>query len=1126
LIQHKYTELFILKSCFSAEACGIPFRKIRSGFGRLSCNWNFLKLFVLFIFFSAGIFQNASAQFKGGNGDGSAWIISSACTQLNIYGGGINQGGSAYFGVVGLSCPASACAFSLSASSTNVSCPSNSDGSASASVKGKSAPYSYLWSGGQTTATATGLATGTYTVTVTDNNGCSLTATATVSAIAGSSAQCGDKFKGGGYDGNAIAVSAPCTALNKFAGGFYDGNSQNEISCPPGLNKFAGGAYDGYAQNSISCPPELNRFAGGAYDGSTRADSSCAAPMNIFAGGAFDGNTRTEISCSVPVNIYAGGMRDGNAAYFGVVGLGCPAIDCAFSFSFNQTNASCTGAADASITAVVNGNSAPYTFLWSNAQTTAAISGLTAGTYTVTVTDANNCTKTQSASVTEPSGTVCSPKFNGGSYDGIASAIISNCAAANKYSGGSYDGIAYASLSGCTSFNKFLGGAYDGFASASVSNCTSLNVFRGGSYDGYAAAGKFCPPCIFQIICPANIIASTDPGNCNAVVNYTATVTGGCDGITVSSTHPSGSTFPVGATQVTLTATDAFGNSETCSFNITVNDNEKPGIVCPADVTVNNDADSCNACAVALGTPVTGDNCGVASVVNNAPACFPVGTTAVQWTVTDVNGNSSVCIQNVTVTDNQNPAISCPSDVNSSTDTGTCIACSVILGTPVTGDNCGVASVVNNAPACFPVGTTAVQWTVTDVNGNSATCNQNVIITDNENPTITCPSDINADTDAGTCTACSVVLGTPVTGDNCGVASVVNNAPACFPVGTTVVQWTVTDSSGNTATCNQNVTITDNENPTITCPADISVNADAGSCSACAVVPGTPVTGDNCGVASVSNNAPACFPLGTTVVQWMVTDVNGNTATCNQNVTVSPNAIFLSETHQNVTCSGSGNGSIDLTVSGGAAPYTFNWSNGATTEDLSGLSAGIYTVTVTDDCGTTSSLSVTITEDVLSITGAVTHVTGCSGNSNGAIDISVSGGAAPITYLWNDGNTNEDRTGIAAGTYTVTVSDNNACVDSASFVVNQPAVTIRYSYYVNHNAPYCGPAELNAGAAGIAAAGSSPPLSYQWYDSTNAPVPNANGGNTQNIFNMQSGTYHVVITDNNGCTVTQFITIQ
>ncbi|WP_338229797.1 CARDB domain-containing protein, partial [Algoriphagus taiwanensis] len=173
---------------------------------------------------------------------------------------------------------------------------------------------------------------------------------------------------------------------------------------------------------------------------------------------------------------------------------------------------------------------------------------------------------------------------------------------------------------------------------------------------------------------------------------------------------------------------------------------------------------------------------------------------------------------------------------------------------------CGIASLTldRNVFECSLVGSpTLVRLTALDFAGNEASAEAEVLVLDEILPTITAPTSITVSTDSGLCEASGVDLGTPETGDNCSVASVSNDAPAVFPLGETLVTWTVIDASGNIETATQLVTVKDTEKPTITAPGAITVSTDAGLCEASGVDLGTPETADNCSVASVSNDAPA-----------------------------------------------------------------------------------------------------------------------------------------------------------------------------------------------------------------------------------------------------------------------------
>ena len=155
---------------------------------------------------------------------------------------------------------------------------------------------------------------------------------------------------------------------------------------------------------------------------------------------------------------------------------------------------------------------------------------------------------------------------------------------------------------------------------------------------------------------------------------------------------------------------------------------------------------------------------------------------------------------------------------------------------------------------------------------------------------------------------------------------------------------------------------------------------------------------------------------------------------------------------QNISCHGANDGTIDLTVSGGIAPYTYQWSEGGNTEDRTNLSAGIYSVTVTDSKGCTNTLEIDITEpDPLVITGAVSNYNGFgvsqNGASDGSIDITISGGVAGYNYNWTTANGsgliqgNQDQSGLSPGTYNLTVTDSNGCIISSTFTITEPEDT-------------------------------------------------------------------------------------
>jgi hypothetical protein len=391
--------------------------------------------------------------------------------------------------------------------------------------------------------------------------------------------------------------------------------------------------------------------------------------------------------------------------------------------------------------------------------------------------------------------------------------------------------------------------------------------------------------------------------------NYTslATVSDNCTSvgaIVVTQSPAAGTSVSgVGATIITLTATDASGNSSICTFNVNRVDNTAPTVICPGNLNAPVGSSCTAVLANYTGFATASDNCtATASIIKTqspiAGTIISVATT-VTITATDASGNFSTCSFVITPVDNTTPAISCPGAqtlvLNSS--------CSSILpnytSLATATDNCSSAAslVITQSPTAGTtvsgVGVTVITLTATDSNGNTATCTFNVNRVDNTLPTITCPANITVNVAAGTCSATvsAAALGTPTTADNCSVGSVTNNHPSTtYSVGTTTVIWTVTDGSGNTATCNQTVTVVDNIVPTVTCPAAQTLVLGAACTATIPNYTTLATVSDNCTAAGaiVVTQSPAAGTsvsgVGITVITLTATDASGNSSNCTFNV--------------------------------------------------------------------------------------------------------------------------------------------------------------------------------------------------------------------------------------------------
>ncbi|MGL4597059.1 MAG: T9SS type A sorting domain-containing protein, partial [Bacteroidia bacterium] len=222
--------------------------------------------------------------------------------------------------------------------------------------------------------------------------------------------------------------------------------------------------------------------------------------------------------------------------------------------------------------------------------------------------------------------------------------------------------------------------------------------------------------------------------------------------------------------------------------------------------------------------------------------------------------------------------------------------------------------------------------------------------------------------------------------------------------------------------------------------------------------------------------------------------------------------IVLSSTPTNLTCPSGNTGAVDLAVSGGNPGFTYAWNNSATTQDISGLTAGSYSVTVTDAIGCTATHSVTLTEPPAFNMSSVGTDALCNGTSTGSINLSVSGATPGYSFLWSNSAATEDVSGLASGTYSVVVTDANNCTSSLTGItINEPpAVTAS----ITSTDVLC--AGGNSGMASVAASGGVGSFTYLWTPSN---------ATNDSISGLSIGTYTCVVTDGNGCSNTQTVTL-
>ena len=335
---------------------------------------------------------------------------------------------------------------------------------------------------------------------------------------------------------------------------------------------------------------------------------------------------------------------------------------------------------------------------------------------------------------------------------------------------------------------------------------------------------------------------------------------------------PSRVVYPFGTTTVTCISRDAAGNTASASFDVTLNQLIPLEITAPDDLTLEADGELT---PVDPGTASTNRD---ATVTNDAPGMFALGSTTITWTAKDGKGGTADDVQVITIQDTTDPVVTPPSDV---TFEAAGILSLLDLGVATATDTVdAVPTIIIYAPTSFPIGTTTITYIATDDSGNHATDTQRVTVLDTEEPVLVLPSAVSAEA-TGVLTL--VNIGTATVTDNIDSLTATNDSPDSFPLGETLVTWTAKDNAEE-VTVVQTVIIRDTTKPAITVPENITAEArdkltrvDIGSATASDIADSD---------VTITNDSPGSFQVGSTVITWTATDDSGNAANGIQTVRI------------------------------------------------------------------------------------------------------------------------------------------------------------------------------------------------------------------------------------------------
>ncbi len=753
----------------------------------------------------------------------------------------------------------------------------------------------------------------------------------------------------------------------------------------------------------------------------------------------------------------------------------------------SQSNVTCNGSCNGSAVVTASGGTAPYSFVWSPAaaNTTAGATntatGLCAGVYTCTATDATGCSGTQTVTITQPP---------------VISATLSQV---NVTCNGACTGSATVVASGGNGTYTYAWSPAGGTGPTATGLCA-------GAYTCLISSPAGCTyTASFTITQPPAITATQSQANvtCNGACNGSATVVAsGGNGTYTYAWSPSGGTGPTATGLCAGVYTCLISSPVGCSITLTFTITQPPAITATqSQVNV-----ACNSACT-----------GSATVV----ASGGTGTYTYAWSPSGGTGAtaSGLCAGNYTC------LISSP------------VGCNITMSFTITQPPALTISFTQinvscngacdgSATAIVGGGTPPYQYSWSPAGGTSPTA-----------PALCAGNYTLVVTDANLCTAMvtvtitqptAVTATTSFVNSTCGNA---NGSATANPSGGTPTYsyfWSpggqttqtavnllagiytcdITDLNGCVLTVT--VTVPNTGSPTLTVTGSTNVTCN-GACDGTATVSATGGTPPYTYAWSPSGGTgPTGTGLCPGVFTCIVTDANNCIASATVTITEPP-ALAITSSQVDLLCNAVCNGSATVFVSGGTPGYTYAWSpSGGTGPTASNLCAGAYNCIITDANGCTIAQSFVITEPTLLTVASAGFNVSCFGVCDGQIVAIPTGGTPNYSFAWSTGCTGASCNNICAGTYNVTVTDMNGCTATSSATVTEPAdISITTSTIDAH----CSFAD---GSASCTFSGGTGVLTPVWY-APPSPGPN--------LSNVASGAYYVVVTDDNGCNDSAFVTI-